>query len=895
MRISLIALSSALALSACATVPAQTASPAMPEAAGPQPLSASIPSDLPRGAAPSHYRIHIVPDIANLTFAGRGSIELEVFEPIDALVLHANDLEITEARLYNHAGGTRSDFSQAFDAEKQTVSFSDGTIIQPGRYRFDTVYTGTINQQANGLFALDYPDKRTGEPTRSLFTQFEAPDARRFAPMFDEPSYKATFDLSADVPANMMAVGNMPVKSEEPMGALKRVTFDTSPKMSSYLLFFALGDFERITDTAADGTVTGIVSPAGSGEQARYALESLTPLNGWFNDYFGVDYPLPKLDNVAAPGSSQFFGAMENWGSILTFESILLFDPANSTASTRQSIYAVQAHEVAHQWFGNIVTMAWWDDLWLNEGFASWMETKTTARFNPDWYPLLGRVGARESAMRLDAFPTTHPVIQEIRTVEQTNQAFDQITYSKGEAVISMFEAFAGEDVWRDGIRRYMARHQYGNTVSEDLWRAVEEAGATGLVDVARDFTTKAGIPLVTLNSATCSGGKTTLAVSQGEYRRGDWSGVTEAAPDWRIPLLISIDGAAPQRRVFGEQSATYTLDGCGTVELNAGQLGYFRTLYPAAEQAKLAASMRRQEPIDQLGMIADAQALGVGGYQGYAPALDLLAAMPVDANPVVLQTTAGDWGGYHGLLKSGGQDEAAAKLAGLIRTRFRPVLDSLGYEPSPDETIPESNLRSTLLGIMAAAGDESVQAEASRRFALLASDPAALDGPLKSRWLGIVASKATPEQWELLLKLASESTNTAEQRTYYNLLGAAEDEALARRTLQLALSGEVPLTVAAQLAGSVAQSNGDLAANFVLDNRATIDALVDNSGRSGFYARLFYGARDPATIARIEAYRDSLSSDAQRPVNQALDAIAERQAGQPRAIAEVAAWVMAQ
>src|SRR5690606_1661269 len=210
-----------------------------------------------------------------------------------------------------------------------------------------------------------------------------------------------------------------------------------------------------------------------------------------------LPYPLPKLDNVAAPGRSQFFGAMENWGAILTFERYLLLDPANADAGAPASIHATLAHEVAHQWFGNIVTMAWWDDLWLNEGFASWMETKASARFRPEWYPLLGRINGRESAMAIDALATTHPVVRPVRTVAEATEAFDAIAYSKGAAVIAMLETYAGEDTWRSGIRRYLASHLYGNTDSEDLWGALEQAGATNLAAIAHDFTRQGGIPLV--------------------------------------------------------------------------------------------------------------------------------------------------------------------------------------------------------------------------------------------------------------------------------------------------------------------------------------------------------------------------------------------------------------
>ncbi|MFM6831013.1 MAG: M1 family metallopeptidase, partial [Novosphingobium sp.] len=356
-----ISLVSALALSiACLATPAiaqQTS--ANPSAA------AGVHTDLPRVAHPSHYAISVTPDAEKLTFSGTSSVDLEVTEATPILTLHALDLKISSATL-TPAGGAAMPVTITMDAGTQTAKFTAAQPLAPGKYRLDTVYTGVINTQANGLFALDYPDKLTGKTVRGLFTQFEAPDARRFAPMFDEPIYKATFDLSAVVPSGQMAVSNMPVAKEEDLGkGLKRVTFGTSQKMSSYLLFFGLGDWERMAKDAAPGVQAGIVAPKGSGEQARFALNELAPLIPFYADYFGQPYPLPKIDNIAAPGQSQFFSAMENWGAILTFERILLNDPAITSAAARQNIVTTQAHEVAHQWFGNLVTMAWWEDLWL--------------------------------------------------------------------------------------------------------------------------------------------------------------------------------------------------------------------------------------------------------------------------------------------------------------------------------------------------------------------------------------------------------------------------------------------------------------------------------------------------------------------------------------------------
>ena len=867
------------------------ASPAVSQAVAPAlttaPLPESVPSDLPRTARPLHYRIHVAPDAANLTFSGTTSIDLEVFERTDALTLHANQLAFSHA-LLARADGTREavPLRPVLDESAQTVRLEAPSPIEPGAWRVDLAYTGKIQTQATGLFALDYPDKRTDKEVRGLFTQFEAPDARRFAPLFDEPSYKATFDLSATVPAARMAVGNMPIAREEPLpGGLKKVTFATSPKMSSYLLFFAVGDFERLSANGPGGVDVGIVSPVGSGEQARLALESTPPLLAYYTDYFGVPYPLPKLDNVAAPGQSQFFGAMENWGAILTFERFLLIDPKITDPATQNYMYTALAHEIAHQWFGNIVTMAWWDDLWLNEGFASWMETKASARFRPDWFPLITRVNGRETAMNLDGFSTTHPVIQRIRTVSETNQAFDAISYSKGEAVIAMLEAYAGEDVWREGIRSYIQRHRYQNTTSDDLWRAAEEAGAKGLVDIAHDFTLQPGVPLVKAESR-CRNGTTLLSLTQSEFSRDRKDEVAADPQRWRVPLLIQPASGSPVRRVL-DGSAALELPGCGPVVVNGGQLGYFRTLYTPEMAGALAEALPTFAPIDQLGLVRDNFALAEGGYQPAGIALDLLAAVRGDANPVVASGAIARWSSAYGYA-----DEADREpIATLAREHWLPRLQQLGFDPKAGESLVDTDLRADLIGTLGTMGEPTVAAEARRRFAALETDPTALDGPLKTTWLKIIARNATPAEWERLARLAQSAPTAVERQSYYERLGEAKDKALAQRALDFALTGEAG-TSSAEIIAAIGREHPELAFDFALANRSKVDALVDASGRIGYLAGLAAASRDPAMIGKLERFRDASPPDERRAVDRRIAQIRDRLATEPRLAREIGEWL---
>jgi aminopeptidase N len=705
--------------------------------------------------------------------------------------------------------------------------------------------------------------------------------------MFDEPSYKATFDLSATVPSSQLAVSNMPVAGEQELGnGTKRVTFRTSPKMSSYLLFFGLGDFERVSKTAEGGVEVGIVAPTGSGGQTRYALDTLAPLVGWFNDYFGIDYPLPKLDNIAGPGESQFFGAMENWGAIFTFERILLQDPAITSAATRQQTYTTQAHEVAHQWFGNIVTMAWWDDLWLNEGFASWMETKTTDHFNPGWHALLTRVNGRELAMNLDSFATTHPVVQEIRTVSETNQAFDAIAYQKGEAVISMLEAYAGEDVWRQGLRSYMAEHQYSNTVSDDLWRAVENAGATGLTDIAHDFTRQPGVPLVRA-SARCVNGQTQLSLTQGEFSRDRADEVAASPQSWRVPMLISVAGGEPVRQVL-EGSAELSLQGCGPVIVNSGQLGYFRSLYTPEMAGGLVEALPRLEPIDQLGLMRDNWSLAQAGYQPAGIALDMLAAVPAGANPVVAEGAVARWGEIHGVL----EDEAdRARVLQRVSAQWLPRLQQLGFDPKADEPLADANLRAELISTLGKMGEPAVLEQARTRFARLAQDPAALNGPLKTTWLTVAGRAATPSEWTMLAEIAAKSTSTTEKQALYQQLGGVADPALAQRALDLALTGEAG-TTSSRIISAVANEHPELAFDFAIANRERVEQLVDNSARARYFANLAQDSRDQAIFERLARLRADTPEDERRAIDQVVASLRQRFASEPRLRQQIGSWL---
>ncbi len=856
------------------------------------PLDAAIPSDLPRTARPLHYDITVRPVADSLWLGGSVRITMEVYEPSQSLTLHANGIVIGEAMLHGPAASRMALHMAGSDEAKQTITLAAPGTIAPGTYHLDLTYTGEIGTQAVGLFALDYDDKITGADKRGLFTQFQAPDARRFAPMFDEPAYKATFDLSAIVPAGEMAVSNMPALSEEDRGdGTKLVRFETSPVMSSYLLFFALGDFERASMIAPDGTDIGIIAPVGSGEQTRYALEETARMMPWFEDYFGMPYGLPKLDNVTGPGRSAFFAAMENWGAIFTFERYLLNDPAITSPADRQTIFNILGHEIAHQWFGNIVTMAWWDDLWLNEGFASWVETKVTHELNPDWHANLNRIAVRERAMTLDAVRSTHPVITPISTVAETAQAFDGITYAKGEAVVAMFEAAAGEDVFREGLRRYFQRHAFGNTFSTDLWQAMEEEGASGLRAIAQDFTRQGGVPLV-IASGHCENGETRLSLRQHEFTLDRREDPTFTPQSWRVPLTISIAGGKAVKHVL-EGEAALAVAGCGAINVNSGQVGYYRSSYTEQMLADHVAAYASYAAIDQLGLVREAMALATSGYKPFGYGAALLEAVPADANPVVAQYAAGAWAGAHDTLSETSTMERA-RIAQIARQAWRPRLDALGLEPADDEPLAEANLRAGLIAAFGRMGDEAIVAEAHKRFAALEQDPRALDGPLKSTWLAIATGNAGAREWELLLKLAQASTSPVEKELYFSRLGATDDAALAQRALDFALSGDAG-TFSAQIIAAVADRHPEMAFAFALANYDAVRALVDDSGWQGYIADLAQTSDDPAMITRLRDFSADFPPDEAAPFKRVIGMIERTLADQGRLEADIISWLAGQ
>ncbi len=842
--------------------------------AAPAPSSSAelATTQLPRGVRPLHYDVAVVPHAESMRFDGRVVILLEVSAPTTSITLNAVDLTFGQVRLVRAgARGGIAPVNVATDAAAQTATFTFARAIQAGRHRLSMRYAGVIRTQPAGLFAIDY-DTGAGRE-RALFTQFENSDARRFIPSWDEPAFKSTFAFEATVPAARMAVSNMPQSAATSAGpGLRRIRFATTPKMSTYLLFFALGDFERMAEREG-ATEVGVVTRRGVSAQARFALDSSRDILREYDDYFAVPYPLPKLDNVTSPGGSQFFGAMENWGAIYTFERFLLLDPALSTQDDRQAVFSIAAHEIAHQWFGNLVTMRWWDDLWLNEGFASWMGARTTAKLHPEWDAALGAVGRRGWAMESDAFATTHAIVQPIATVDQASQAFDAITYSKGAVVIGMLEGYVGADAWREGVRRYMRAHAYGSTVSDDLWRAIDAGSERPVTAIAHDFTRQPGVPLLRVLSSRCEDGRTTLDLEQGEFSadRAD-----KAPLRWQLPVIARVPGHAPARTVVAAGRASLVVPGCGAVVVNAGQTGYYRTSYAPAQQPALRAAFTGLDAIDQLGLLDDAWALGLAGAAPMADALELVSLVPDTANPRIWSSLTERLHALDAFYRIDPARRAVWRRYAI--GRLAPVLARVGWDARPDESASTKVLRARLIDVLGDLGDAATIAEARRRYAARATDPDAFAAELRKTILGVVAGHADAATWDALRARAQAEKNPILKDQLYRLLASSEDDALARRALDLAITDEPGATNGPSMMSSVAEWHPDLAFDFAVAHREVVDRMVTTAGGSMYFPRLASGSLDPAMPDKLAAFAAArFAAESRRPAESAIAKIRYR------------------
>jgi len=451
---------------------------------------------LPTDVVPLHYDLSLVPDLKNYTFDGTVVINVKVKkEGLKQFTVHSNDIKISSVVFGESNKGTC-----AFNEKDTTVTFTFDSALPAGDGKVTIVYQGQLNDKMAGFYRSKYV--LNGEERVAATTQFEPTDARRAFPCWDEPEHKATFSVTLTVDKKLVALSNMPIVSETAKDEKKVVKFDNTPIMSTYLLAFFVGETECVEGKTREGVTVRVYTPVGKTEQGKFALDVGTKTLSYFTEYFGIPYPLPKLDMIAIADFSA--GAMENWGLVTYRETALLIDEKNSTLSGKQRVAYVVAHELAHQWFGNLVTMEWWNNLWLNEGFATWVGNLAVDHLFPSWNIWTGFVTEYFArALSLDGLEHSHPVEVDVANSGQINEIFDAISYCKGASVIRMIAEFLGEADFKKGLHAYLSKHSYKNTVTEDLWTALGTASGKPVALNMNCWTKHIGYPYIKVSRTT--------------------------------------------------------------------------------------------------------------------------------------------------------------------------------------------------------------------------------------------------------------------------------------------------------------------------------------------------------------------------------------------------------
>ncbi|CAA9995230.1 unnamed protein product [Nesidiocoris tenuis] len=798
---------------------------------------------LPGNVKPVRYQIYLKPDLVNSTFNGHVDVQISIHIPTHSIHLNSLDLEITNPRLTLSDGTVLIPLETNISKEAETLTLVFGSEIpsaEAANLHLD--FSGLLNDSLKGLYRSN--TSKAGDPVKyAAVCQFAPTDARRCFPCWDEPAIKSVFEVTLVAPKDAVALSNMPCVSETIDGELKTCKFAPSPIMSTYLVAVIVGDFDYIEDTSEDGVLVRVYTPPGASEQGRYALHVATKALPYYKDYFQMAYPLPKLDVIAIPDLSYgkkkkkfsffefflknffdltasvfdyvcvsspkldqdiFLGAMENWGLITFRQACLLIDPINSSSTVRQGVAKIIGHEIAHQWFGNIVTMEWWTHLWLNEGFANFIENLCVAQLFPSyniWSQFLNTV--LNQALKLDSLESSHPIEVPVKSPGEINEIFDAISYCKGASIIRMLHRFIGDDNFRKGMNLYLTRHEYKNTCTEDLWDALEEVSSIPVKDTMSTWTRQKGFPLVTVQSAEFENGNLVLTLSQEKFVAG--STTTNCNDLWLIPLNIGTQGGTKHSCMVTKKTeivsnkqvlhhrCTATLiqtcigcDGWGFymqitvpnvpenswVKLNYGTTGCFRVKYTDDLFERLIPAILDGSlpPLDRMGLLLDCMALVKAGHKSSSEMLKLLSLMINEEDPVV-------WGVIASCMDQLDVIVANTTCADKFKTFgchvFKLISKKISWDASASESHMEKILRTLVLTKLATYGDQETLDNAMNRFNAHLAGAEEIPADLRTPVYRSVAYVGGESSYQALLKLHREATLQEEKDRILSEMGS--------------------------------------------------------------------------------------------------------------------------
>lgn len=879
---------------------------------------------MPEYIKPERYQLTIKPDLAGFVFEGEETITLTLGESTREITLHAKELEIESVsfkpspRPSPRGGGGKTVLPKniKYDEKAETATFSFNKNLSKGKGELGLKFKGILNDKMRGFYRSKYNHR--GKEKFMATTQFEATDARMAFPCFDEPSSKAVFDITLMVPNGLIAISNtLPIQnnpsltlpsggegiSQEHQSGYKVVKFQPTPKMSTYLVAFIVGDFEfiegyakpaKIADKSArynkDTLVRVFVTP-GKKHQAKFALETAIKCLEFYNKYFDIPYPLPVLDLIAIPDFSH--GAMENWGAVTYRESALLVDPENSSASNRQWVALVIAHELAHQWFGNLVTMEWWTHLWLNEGFASYIEYLAVDHIYPKWDVwtqfAFNDLGV---ALKLDSLKNTHPIEIEVRHPNEIGEIFDDISYSKGASVIRMLAGFLGEKDFREGLRYYLKRHSYANAHTGDLWAAFEKVSGKPVKKMMQNWTGKPGYPVLRVVEE-----KDKLILKQARFFSSEVSKKeSKDGTVWSNPIKIeNLKGHARDSLMTG-RTLSLTLPQRGKVtahwtKLNFGETGFYRVDYPAQMLNALKAPIKSKKlsAIDRLAIIRDAFALAEAGQLPTAQALNLLPAYENETDYTVWVELVNGLASLRNLLHN---QDCYANFEQFCQKVLAKIGGEAGWAAKKGEAHTQGLLRSLILHQLAVFNHQPTL----KRGLDLAKKSGKIPVDIRSVVYQIIAKQGGQKQHQNFIKRYKAENLSEEQGRIGRALGQFNSPSLLKKTLKFALSKEVRIQDTAQIFASVWNNPAGkkLAWQFIKNNWPLLLKRYPASGHilNRFIrpAAGFVSAADAKDFS--EFFKKHKAPGAERAILQVLEKIYSNDAWLTRDLKHIEIWL---
>jgi puromycin-sensitive aminopeptidase len=742
------------------------------------------PHRLPRSVEPRRYELVISPDLGRATFTGEERVEVLVHEATARIVLNALELAIESAELVGETGSVLSG-NVELDEESGRAEIALSAEATPGPWTLRTRFSGTINDKLRGFYRSTFELDGTSQVIAT--TQFEATDARRAFPCWDEPDRKAVFSITLDVDGGLTAISNTAAAEENDLGdGRRRVRFADTMPMSTYLVAFVVGPLELTDPVDVDGVPLRVAHVPGKEHLTPFALEVGAHALRFFTRWFGIPYPSDKLDLIALPDFA--FGAMENLGAVTFRESVLLIDPSAASRVELERVADVISHEIAHMWFGDLVTMRWWNGLWLNEAFATFMELLCVDDFRPDWHRWVTFGLSRAAAMRTDGLSSTRPIEFPVERPEEAEGMFDILTYEKGAGVLRMLERYLGAEPFRSGIGRYLAEHSHGNAETTDLWDAIEAASGEPARTTMDSWIFQGGHPVVTV---TPSVGGEALVLDQRPFRylpEGADAGAIGSG--WRVPVLLraGVNGSVEHQRVLlDEGGATASFSGpVGWVVANAGGWGFYRVRYAGDLLARLTADLGRLDALERFNLVSDAWASSLAGLTPVADFVELAGGLRSERDPDVWAVVLAGLGFLDRVVI----DEERTRSEAFVRSLLTPAFRSVGWERAPGEGERTGTLRSTLLEALGTIGaDFEVRERSARLHADFLADRAPLDPELAGAVVSVVASTGGQAEYDAFLERFRNPRTPQEEMRYLYALARFEEADLVARTLELSRS----------------------------------------------------------------------------------------------------------